>query len=284
MKIRSVCIQSMIPIALIALISGCGGEGQEKVGTLIFTANGEDFVREGFVSEDGWQIDFEAVYLNVYGPTAYQVVETEQALTVSGLRHGGHPHEDIPDGAAHASLLGEYFLALKAPTFEVGRVDDAPIGNYNRLNFNVTPASADSKGLVADHEGWSVVLIGTAGKADEDDVDFTIRFDEEMVYSACGPNGEAGVLAEGSEAEAQMTFHFDHIFGDFDEGPADPEDPETVNAMAIGFGPFAALAEDGVLDIDQAELGEQMTGATFLQLIDAVRTLGHSGEAHCHLD
>jgi len=257
--------------------TSCGGETL-RTGTLVFTANGEDFVRDGFVSEDGWRIDFSGVWVNVYGPTAYQVVEERS------LRHGGHPHEDIPEGAAHVSLLGDFFLALKAPTFEVGREAQAPIGNYNRLAFTVRPAVPESAGLVADHLGHSIVLAGTATRAGEQDVTFRLRFDEELAYSACGPNGLAGVLAEGGQASAEMTFHFDHVFGDFDEGPADPEDPETVNHLAIGFGPFAALAAGGVLEMDQAELGEVMTGAVFLQLVEAVRTLGHSGEAHCHLD
>jgi hypothetical protein len=30
-------------------------------------------------------------------------------------------------------------------------------------------------------------------------------------------------------------------------------------------------------------MGQRMNAAVFLQLIDAVGTLGHSGEAHCHL-
>ena len=115
------------------------------VGTLVITANGEDFVRDGFVSEDGWQIDFDTVQVNVQGP-----------------------------------------------------------------------------------------------------------------------NEDAGILAEG--AEAQMTFHFDHIFGDFDEGPADPVDEETINFVAIGFGPFAALAEDDSLNMNQAQLQAAMDTATFSRL------------------
>ena len=235
-------------------------------------------------ARDGWEISFDAVYLNVLGPTAYQVVEQTQALSSPPLRHGGHPHESIPEGSAHVALTGEYFLSLKQHTFEIDRIDDAPIGNYNRLAFNVQKATADSRDVVSDHVGHSIALHGTASKTGEESVDFVIRFDEEMAYSNCGPNEDAGVLAEGAQAEAQMTFHFDHIFGDFEEGPPDPEDPDTVNHLAIGFSPFADLATDGTLDIDQDALGQQMTGATFLQLIDAVRTLGHSGEAHCHLD
>lgn len=273
-----------VPIALMLTIvlAGCGtAEDQGPIGTLVFTANGEDFVRDGFVSEDGWAIEFEQVYVNVFGPTAYQVVEEPQL--VPGLRHGGHPHEDIPNGAAHVSLTGDMFLSLKQATFELGQDADAPIGNYNRLAFTVRPAPADAQDLEQEHLGSSIVLLGTASLADET-IAFRMRFEEEMAYSACGPNGEAGVLAEGGQAEAQLTFHFDHIFGDFEEGPAEPEDPETINYIAIGFGPFAELAEDGQLDVDQQALSERMSGATYLQLIEAVRTLGHSGEGHCHLD
>jgi hypothetical protein len=262
-------------------LAACGGSADLKTGTLKLTANGEDFVRQGFVSEDGWSISFEAVYLNVESPTAYQVVENSQnALT---LRHGGHPHENIPEGSAHVVLLGEYFLSLKQEPFEVGRDENAPIGNYNRLAFNVKKATADSQGLQAGYEGFSIVLEGTASK-DSDTINFLIKFDEEMNYSDCGPNEYAGVLAEDGEAYAEMTFHFDHIFGDFEEGEPDPDDENTINYLAIGFGPFAELAQATTLDIDQTQLGQQMTGAVFLQLIDAVRTLGHSGEAHCHYE
>ncbi|MBW1807951.1 MAG: DUF4382 domain-containing protein [Deltaproteobacteria bacterium] len=271
---------SALAILLVSL-AACGGTADPKTGTLKLMANGEDFVREGFISEDGWSISFEAVYLNVESPTAYQVVEESQnALTI---RHGGHPHEYIPEGSAHVALLGEYFLSLKQEAFEVGRDENAPIGNYNRLAFNVKKATTASQGLLAAYEGYSIVLAGTATK-DSDTIDFLIKFDEEMSYSDCGPNEYAGVLAEDGQAMAEMTFHFDHVFGDFDEGDPDPEDENTINYLAIGFGPFAELAQATTLDIDQAQLGELLTGAVYLQLIDAVRTLGHSGEAHCHYE
>jgi hypothetical protein len=274
-------ITVLMVMALVLSVAGCGSDDEEggQVGTLVLTANGEDFVREGFVSEDGWTISFDVVYLNMYAPTAYQVVA---GTTRSALRHGGHPHEAIPEGAAHVALTGEYFLQLKQDTFEVGRDESAPIGNYNQLNFNVQKTTAESRDVVADYIGHSIVLDGTASKG-ADTVDFIIKFDEEMAYTGCGPNGDAGVLAEGGEAHAEMTFHFDHVFGDIDEGPADPTDEEAVNFLAVGFGPFAELATGGSLDVDQVAMGQQMTGAVFQKLIDAVRTLGHSGEAHCHL-
>jgi hypothetical protein len=284
MTIRMTLLTTATVLAM--AMAACGSEDDSgKIGTLLIEANGEDFVRDGFVSEDGWAIAFDAVYLNVEGPTAYQVQEAtqEQGLTMGALRHGGHPHESVPEGAAHVALTGQYFLKLKQDTFEVGRVDDAPIGNYNRLAFNVAPAGADAQGLVAEHQNYSIVMEGLASK-DAEQVQFRIRLTEQMQYGDCGPNGTEGVLAEGSEARSEMTFHFDHIFGDFEEGPADTTDEETVNYLAIGFGPFAELASEGQLDMTQEQLGQQMMGATYAQFIDAVRTLGHSGEAHCHLE
>ena len=41
-------------------------------GKLNIVANGEDFVRQGFVTKDGWQIDFEHLYVTLDEVTAYQ--------------------------------------------------------------------------------------------------------------------------------------------------------------------------------------------------------------------
>jgi hypothetical protein len=262
------------------LLFGCQPAEEDKVGTLIFTANGEDFVRDGFISEDGWSISFNNVYVNIDSPTAYQVVEN---TTNSALRHGGHPHGEIPEGSAHVSLLGEYFLQLKQDVFEFGRMDNASIGNYNRLSFNIKKSTSDSDEIVSSYIGFSIILEGTAIKEDNT-ISFSVKFDEEMEYFDCGPNGLLGVLAENAQATAELTFHFDHIFGDIEEGPANPEDINAINYIAIGFQPFADLATDGNLDIDQETLSQQMAQATYQQLIEAIQTLGHSGEGHCILE
>ncbi|NOQ17708.1 MAG: DUF4382 domain-containing protein, partial [Dehalococcoidales bacterium] len=57
-----------------------------------------------------------------------------------------------------------------------------------------------------------------------------------------------------------MTFHFDHIFGDADT-PMDDD----LNVSALGFDPFADVAEGGQVDLDMSELH-----------------LGHVGEGHCY--
>ncbi len=272
-------------LLLVSLLStpDCNLEPAEHTGTLGFRANGEDFVREGFVSEDGWRIDFDAVYVNVYGPTAYQVKEP-QAQTHSDTYHGGHPHSNIPEGSAHVSLKGEYHLALKQAIFELGSVDNAPIGNYNRSAFRLVPTTADSHAVDMDNIGYSIVLKGKASKPEQSEVKFSIRFHEALEHYDCGPNGLTGVLAEDDFAFVELTFHFDHIFGDAEEGPPEPEDPDTVNHVAIGFEPFAKLASNGILDINQNDLGQKMNGATYLKLIEAIRTLGHNGEGHCYTE
>ncbi|MBL7209270.1 MAG: DUF4382 domain-containing protein, partial [Dehalococcoidia bacterium] len=45
---------ALLFVAIIVFASCAGGGG--TVGTLQFDANGEDFVRQGFVSKDGWSI------------------------------------------------------------------------------------------------------------------------------------------------------------------------------------------------------------------------------------
>ena len=52
------------------VLAGCGSGGEG--GTLQINANGEDFVRQGFVSKDGWSITFDHVYITLADITAYQ--------------------------------------------------------------------------------------------------------------------------------------------------------------------------------------------------------------------
>jgi len=51
----------VIPVIVLSLagiiLTGCAGG--EATGRLQVYANGEDFVRQGFVSKDGWSINFD---------------------------------------------------------------------------------------------------------------------------------------------------------------------------------------------------------------------------------
>lgn len=277
----------LVLLLCMGLVAGCGDSNETndegQTGSLVFTLNAEDFVRDGFVTEDNWRIDFDHVYINIQGPTAYQVAE--ETAVEARFKHAGHPHADIAEGTAHEALTGEFFVdGHQGPDpIPLAEVEDAAIGNYNYLNFNIIKATSASEGLVEDYEGYSVVMIGTAKNNDSgDEVAFNIKLTEEMNYISCGPHPEnIGVVDVDGQGEAQATFHFDHIFGDHEEGPADTTDEEAINYLAIGFGPFAALAADGVLDVSQADLQSMPEYDRFR---DALLTLGHSGEAHCHLE
>jgi len=286
MKRAMFLVAALFLIAGLAIVAamGCAGDDggdddEEKgTGTLVFTANGEEFVREGFTSKDGWDLTFDHLYIAIKSPTAFQVAEDEG----DKLKHAGHPHDDIPEGAAHEALIGEFFVDLTVgdgPT-ELGRVEDAEVGNYNRLNFDIVKATDDAEGLVSDYKGYSLVLIGTATKghgAKHQVVNFTIRLTEQMHYTNCGPNEDAGVVEKDGTGYAEMTFHFDHVFGDIDG-------EDDLNDAALGFDPLGELADEGSLDVTQSDLESSMSAGDYLTFIDALRTIGHSGEAHCDYD
>ncbi|MBI9097874.1 MAG: hypothetical protein JEY91_05330, partial [Spirochaetaceae bacterium] len=56
----------------------------EKTGNILFTANGEEFVIEGLVSKEGWNIDFQSVLINISSPTAYNRDNPELEAVLSG--------------------------------------------------------------------------------------------------------------------------------------------------------------------------------------------------------
>ena len=68
-----------------------------------------------------------------------------------------------------------------------------------------------------------------------------------------------------------------HLFGDIDT-PAD----ELINRGALGFEPFAALAQDGVVNLTPEDLETKLTKVEKLQLVDIYKGLGHVGKEHCH--
>ena len=47
-----------------------------EAGTLALVANGEDFVRQGFTSKDGWDINFDHIYINIGDATAYSTASS----------------------------------------------------------------------------------------------------------------------------------------------------------------------------------------------------------------
>ncbi|HDH10198.1 MAG TPA: DUF4382 domain-containing protein, partial [Chloroflexi bacterium] len=239
-------LKKLAAIAILALLTmvilvSCAPAA--KKGTLQFYANGEDFVRQGFVSKDGWALTFDNVYITLADITAYQA---------------SPPYEPEKGGEVKAkvkvSLPGVHTVDLAegpedAPPIFVGEVKDAPVGHYNALSWKMVKATEGPA------KGYSLIIVGKAEKEGQT-VDFTIKVDQEYEYTCGEYVGEErkGILKEGGTADLEMTFHFDHLFGDA-ELPPDDE----LNVGALGFEPLAAIAEAGKLDVDMAALKAKLS-------------------------
>jgi len=230
--------------------------------TLQFRANGEDFIRQGFVTKDGWNISFDHVYVTLADLTAYQADPPYDA----------HEGGDVV-ATATATLEGEHTVdlaegdATAAPVL-VGETA-APAGRYNALSWRMVNATDGPA------SGAVILMQGTAEKADEQ-IAFTIALNQESAHT-CGDyvgDERKGILESGATADVEATFHFDHIFGDA-ETPPDDE----LNTGALGFAPFAALAENGTLDVDMAALEAGLSPEDYAALNAA--HLAHVGEGHC---
>ena len=247
----------------ILILASCGGTEE---GTLQFNANGEDFVRQGFISKDGWAISFDHVYVTLADVTAYQ----------SDPPYDPHSGSEI-QAQVEVSLDGMHTVDLAeggedAPPLLAGEVTDAPVGHYNAVSWKMPRASNGPA------SGYSLVVVGTAEK-EEQIVDFTIKIEPEYTYT-CGEyigDERKGMLQKDGTADLEMTFHFDHIFGDA-ETPLDDD----LNVGAPGFDPFAGAAEGGSLDVDMAGLQAKLATGDYQTLVDTLLTLGHVGEGHCH--
>jgi hypothetical protein len=249
---KKIMVSTVLIISLSALFLSSCAKAPEGNGTIVFTANGEDFVREGFTSKDGWAISFDKVYVNIVNPTAYNK---------DGLK---------------SILQGAFFVDLaagdaKAEPIVVGQTEKAVHGNYQSLKFGIKKAAS------GEYKDSSIIMTGTAKKGGKT-VNFSIKLDEEMDFD--GKEGFVGdevkgVLAENGKTSVEMTFHFDHIFGD-KEAAAD----DHINTGSVGFDFFNAYSKDGKLEVTQDMLKKS---ADYGKLINAIATLGHLGEGHCEV-
>lgn len=123
-------------------------------------------------------------------------------------------------------------------------------------------------------------MIGQAVK-DAETINFTIGFAVPMQY-LCGEfvgNERKGIVKQDEVAEVEMTFHFDHIFGDSETASDEP-----INQDALGFQPLAELAQAGVLEADWQTLQQQLSAEDAQLLTEAIAGLGHVGEGHCKVE
>ncbi|MBK8988751.1 MAG: DUF4382 domain-containing protein [Chloroflexi bacterium] len=254
---------SLLLLLMLSLLMACS---PAETGELAFRANGEDFVRQGFVSKDGWEITFDHVYVNLSDITAYQTDPPYDA-------HSAAPIES----KTRAALPGVHLVDLAeggadAEPLFIGAAADAPAGQFNALSWRMAPAA---DGAAA---GSTLVMVGTA-VAGSQTIPFTISIPTSYEYW-CGDyvgDGRKGILAANSTTDLELTFHFDHIFGD----AATPADDD-LNLGAPGFAPFAAVASGGQLNATLSDLQAQMDPAAYQALVDILPSLGHVGEGHCH--
>ncbi len=240
------------------ILCGCNtkqsGTDKKVPGTLIFSANGEDFVRKGFTSKDGWYITFENLYVNIVDPMAY--------------RHGKDTVE--------APLSGEYWVDLA-----LGNAEALPIpldtltgvapDNYQSLSFSV------KRKREGEHQGYSIVMQGKATR-EKEQIPFTIKFDEEMDFNGIeGYVGEElkGLVLPAKTAVVEMTFHFDHIFGD-----VTAPDDDHIKENAVGFDFYKAYATKGEISAEQKDF---QSAKEYKKLLETLWTLGHLGEGHCEV-
>ena len=235
-----------------------------EVGTMQFRANGEDFVRQGFVTKDGWQVNFEHIYVNFSNAKAYET------FTPYDAEAGGDPQAKQTISLVVNKTVDLAEGPEDAETILVNEVP-APPGRYNALSWKMDQAETGPA------EGHTMVLQGTATK-DGQTVPFTLNFDQELEF-VCGDfvgEERKGILEPGGSAQLEATFHFDHLFGD---GEAPPDDE--INTGALGFDPLAEAAQGGSLEADLDTLEQRLSPEEYQTLIAVLPSLGHVGEGHC---
>lgn len=252
-----------------AVLSSCSATPTVKTqpsdtGTLIFQANGEDFVRQGFITKDSWSISFDHVYITLDNVKAYQVESVFDPQK-----------SDRPDAQVDVSLEQPITLDLaagdaSAEPIPVGELA-APIGRYNALSWDMVDAPD------GDAQGYPLMMVGSATK-DGETIDFSLKFSEKLSF-VCGDfigDERKGFVNSGESAAIEATFHFDHLFGDA-ETPAEDD----INTGALGFEPLAALADNGQVNVDSGDLKAQLSSGDHQTLMDLLPSLGHVGEGHC---
>lgn len=258
---------SFVSFIAILFLSSCGNnssnttvsENEDYAGeTLTLVANGEDFIRQGFTSKDGWRIDFNHAYVTLDEVIAYQT--------------------DPPFNAESDEMINaseSIILVDEAITIDLAQGDEnaspiivaeaiAPTGVYNAISWKlINDAQSNS----------SIVLDGIAVK-DGETINFVLNLPIPLEYQ-CGEfvgDERKGVLEAGKDAQLETTFHFDHIFGD---GEATPEDE--INVGAIGFQPLAQLSNNGELNIDLATMKAQLSPEDYEKLEKKSSIFGSCG-------
>ena len=243
--------------------NGNNNQNQPK-NQLALLANGEDFIRKGFISKDGWQLTFDKVDLNLGKVTAYQ--------TNTPFNPDVNQEIDFSEKSELVKDIIKINLAEgdeKSPPILVTQKEVA-IGNYNALSWSLIPRNNEDN-------NYSILLEGIATK-DNQNINFSLKFNEPLTY-LCGEYvGEErkGIVTEENSAQVEITLHFDHLFGD----ESMSQDDE-INQDALGFEPFSNLATSNNIKVDQITLQNKFDSPTYETLQNIFKNLGHVGEGHC---
>ncbi len=281
MKNMSILLSALLILSIAAVPCGGGEEAdpvqqveqditeetiRQDTGDLMFTVNGEDFVRSGFVSMDGWHITFRHLYVTITDVTAYK---TDPPYD---------PHSDSEIvGNTRVELNGVFTVDLaggegNAGSILIGTLEDVPAGHYNAVSWSMIPA------VEGPSEGYTIYLDAQAEKGSQS---YNVRLGFETGYRYSGGEyvGDVrkGFVNVGEPGELEMTFHFDHIFGDIEQ-PADCD----LNMAAVGFEPFAELMGEGTVEEDLSTLERRLSEETYSRLLEILPTLAHTGEGHCY--
>lgn len=238
--------------------------GQES-GTLTLIADAEDRMREGFTSKDGWQLNFNHAYVTFNNIRAYQANSPFDP-----------DRDNEPNATATVNLLSSpQTVDLVGGSEDIPTVTTAtaPPGHYNALYWEMVTATD------GEAAGSTLLLEGSAEKEGRT-INFVIALDKPVSHY-CGEyigDERKGFLEANSTTELETTFHFDHFFGRSDRAI-----DESPNNAAIGFEPFANLAEGDTLNINSQQLQEGLSEEDFQTLVFSVTELGHVGEGHCRI-
>ncbi len=237
-------------VALSALLALAAAGTAQAAGTLTFYIQGEKLATEGFIApqltKDGWSLTFAHIWVTLADITAHQTTPPFDA-----------GREELITATQQVTLPGVYTLDLVSGG-EHGRLRidhlSAPLGHYNALSWRMVTAA---EGVAQD---TVMLFIGTATRGDQS-IPFQLAVEEPHAY-LCGEfigEERKGFVTAAGEADLEITFHLDHLFGRADKPANDP-----MNRTAPGFAPFASG-----------------TGVQRLSLHGL--HLGHVGEGHCRV-
>lgn len=272
-------IPSAIALAMAlssVILTSCDQENEHQTiaatteqGTLALVANGEDFVRQGFVSKDGWKINFDHLYVNFSNATAYSTessFEPQKGDTKNSIKY--QEKVELLNTQKTIDLASGKSNRLPILVTEV----NPPVGFYNTLTWKLDSAEANS--LIA---GYTMALQGQATKDGQ-----TINFDLSLNYPVeyiCGEfvgEERQGIVEVDNPGKVEATFHFDHVFGDVNSSVE-----EVLNQNALGFQPLADLAVQGTVKLNSVTLSNKLSPQNHQRLTEAIAGLGHVGEGHC---